>query len=98
MERVSTLPKDASLAVRRAKTVVMKDDVGKYDKVNTNVVRMAAVHSLMKVGCFAFSFINCFFILFLGIIIVFLGARQSLLAVGGGLAEVENPNVRGCPG
>ena len=73
VERVSTLPKDASLAVRRAKTVVMKDDVGEYDKVNTNVVRMATVHSLMKVRCFAFSFINCFFILFFGIIIVFLG-------------------------
>ena len=54
VERVSTLPKDASLAVRRAKTVVMNDNVGEYDKVNTDVVKMADVHSLMKVGCFIF--------------------------------------------
>ena len=106
MERVPTLPKDASLAMRRAKTVVTKDDVGEYDKVTTDVVKMAAVHSLIKVGCFAFSFLNCFFVLFLGIIIVFLGigfdrgygAHQSLLIVGGGFAEAESPNVRGCPG
>uniref|UniRef100_A0A2N9ECM7 Uncharacterized protein n=1 Tax=Fagus sylvatica TaxID=28930 RepID=A0A2N9ECM7_FAGSY len=48
VEKVPTLPKDGSLAMRRAKTVVLKDDVGEYDKVNTDVVRMAAVHSLMK--------------------------------------------------
>ena len=54
VEKVPTLPKDGSLAMRRAKTVVLKDDVGEYDKVNTDVVRMAAVHSLMKVGCFIF--------------------------------------------
>ena len=54
VERVPTLPKDASLAMRRPKTVVLNDDVGEYDKVNTDVVRMVAVHSLMKVGCFIF--------------------------------------------
>ena len=49
VEKVPTLLKDASLAMRRAKTVVTKDDIGEYDKVNTDIVRVAAVHSLMKV-------------------------------------------------
>uniref|UniRef100_A0A2N9GB78 Uncharacterized protein n=1 Tax=Fagus sylvatica TaxID=28930 RepID=A0A2N9GB78_FAGSY len=48
IERVPTFPKDASLASRRAKTVVMKDDVGEYDKVNTDVIKVAGVHFLMK--------------------------------------------------
>jgi hypothetical protein len=52
MERVPTLPRDASLASRRAKTVVTKDDVGEYDKVNTDVIKVASVHSLMKVWSF----------------------------------------------
>ncbi len=51
-EKVLTLPKDASLALRRAKSVVTKDDVGEYEKVNTDVMNMAISHSLMKVGCF----------------------------------------------
>ena len=51
VEKVSTLPRDASLASRRAKTVVTKEDIGDYDKVNTDVVKVAGVHSLMKVGC-----------------------------------------------
>ena len=49
-EKVPTLPRYASLASRRAKSVVTKDDVGEYDKVNTDVIKVAAVHSLMKVG------------------------------------------------
>uniref|UniRef100_A0A2N9GRU2 Uncharacterized protein n=1 Tax=Fagus sylvatica TaxID=28930 RepID=A0A2N9GRU2_FAGSY len=48
MERVPTLPRDASLASRRAKSVVTKDDIGEYDKVNTDVIKVAGVHSLMK--------------------------------------------------
>uniref|UniRef100_A0A2N9FUI1 Uncharacterized protein n=1 Tax=Fagus sylvatica TaxID=28930 RepID=A0A2N9FUI1_FAGSY len=48
LEKVPTLPRDASLACRRAKSVVTKDDVGEYDKVNTDVVKVAGVHSLMK--------------------------------------------------
>uniref|UniRef100_A0A2N9EW45 Major facilitator superfamily (MFS) profile domain-containing protein n=1 Tax=Fagus sylvatica TaxID=28930 RepID=A0A2N9EW45_FAGSY len=47
-EKVPTLPRDASLACRRAKSVVTKDDVGEYDKVNTDVIKVAGVHSLMK--------------------------------------------------
>uniref|UniRef100_A0A2N9I0S5 Uncharacterized protein n=1 Tax=Fagus sylvatica TaxID=28930 RepID=A0A2N9I0S5_FAGSY len=50
VERVPTLPRDASLACRRAKSVVTKDDVGEYEKVNTDVIKVAGVHSLMK-GC-----------------------------------------------
>jgi hypothetical protein len=54
-EKGPTLPKDASLALRRAKSVVTKDDVGEYEKVNTDVMKMAISHSLMKVGCFLSS-------------------------------------------
>ena len=49
VERALTLPRDASLASRRAKSVVTKDDTDEYDKVNTDVVKVAGVHSLMKV-------------------------------------------------
>jgi hypothetical protein len=49
MEKVPTLPRDASLACRRAKSAVTKDDLGEYDKVNTDVIKVAGVHSLMKV-------------------------------------------------
>ncbi len=52
VERVPTLPRDASLASRRAKSVVIKDDIGEYDKVNTDVIKVAGVHSLMKVWSF----------------------------------------------
>ena len=58
VEKVPTLPRDASLALRRAKTVVTKEDIGEYDKVNTDVVKVAGVHSLMKVGCYGFSFFS----------------------------------------
>jgi hypothetical protein len=54
LEKVPTLPRDASLACRRAKSVVTKDDVGEYDKVNTDVVKVAGIHSLMKVRSFLF--------------------------------------------
>ena len=49
MEKVPTLPRDASLACRRAKSAVTKDDLGEYDKVNIDVIKVAGVHSLMKV-------------------------------------------------
>jgi hypothetical protein len=49
VEKVPTFPRDASLASRRAKSVVTKDDVGEYEKVNTDVIKVAGVHSLMKV-------------------------------------------------
>ena len=52
VEKVPTLPRDASLACRRAKSVVMKDDIGEYDKVNTDVIKVAGIHSLMKVWSF----------------------------------------------
>uniref|UniRef100_A0A2N9F3Y4 Uncharacterized protein n=1 Tax=Fagus sylvatica TaxID=28930 RepID=A0A2N9F3Y4_FAGSY len=48
LEKVPTLPRDASLACRRAKSVITKDDVGEYDKVNTDVIKVAGIHSLMK--------------------------------------------------
>ena len=49
VEKVPTLPRDASLACCRAKSAVTKDDLGKYDKVNTDVIKVAGIHSLMKV-------------------------------------------------
>jgi hypothetical protein len=49
VEKPPTLPRDASLACRRAKTAVTKDDLAEYDKVNTDVIKVAGVHSLMKV-------------------------------------------------
>jgi hypothetical protein len=51
VEKVPTLPRDTSLASRRVKTVVTKEDIGEYDKVNTDVVKVVGVHFLMKVGC-----------------------------------------------
>uniref|UniRef100_A0A2N9JBV7 Uncharacterized protein n=1 Tax=Fagus sylvatica TaxID=28930 RepID=A0A2N9JBV7_FAGSY len=48
VEKVPTLPRDASFACHRAKSVVTKDDIGEYDKVNTDVIKVAGVHSLMK--------------------------------------------------
>ena len=55
IEKVPTLPRDASLASRRAKTVVMKDDLNEYEKVNSDVIKVAGVHSLMKVWSFSSS-------------------------------------------
>jgi hypothetical protein len=63
VEKVPTIPRDASLACRRAKSVVTKDDLGEYDKVNTDVIKVAGIHSLMKVG---HSFVTFFFFFFLG--------------------------------
>uniref|UniRef100_A0A2N9GVU6 Uncharacterized protein n=1 Tax=Fagus sylvatica TaxID=28930 RepID=A0A2N9GVU6_FAGSY len=48
VEKSPTLPRDASLACRRAKAAVTKDDLAEYDKVNTDVIKVAGVHSLMK--------------------------------------------------
>ena len=55
VEKVPTLPRDVSLASRRAKSVVTKDNIGEYDKVNTDIVKLAGVHSLMKVWSFPSS-------------------------------------------
>ena len=68
------LPNDAALALRRAKFVVTKDDVGEYDKLNTDVMKRALAHSLMKVGCFSLSSLIELFLrlVVLRIVIVFL--------------------------
>ncbi len=49
-DKPPTLPKDATLALRRAKTVVMKEDMDEYGRLNTDVVKRALAHSMMKVG------------------------------------------------
>jgi hypothetical protein len=94
MERVPTLPRDASLASRRAKSVVTKDDIGEYDKVNTDVIKVAGVHSLMKVRSFPFSLLLFRHIslrlTFLSLCLGFdrtHGDRQSLPSMGGSLDE-----------
>uniref|UniRef100_A0A2N9F2S3 Uncharacterized protein n=1 Tax=Fagus sylvatica TaxID=28930 RepID=A0A2N9F2S3_FAGSY len=48
VEKVPTLPKDTSLASRRVKTVVTKEDIVEYDKVNTDIIKVVGVHFLMK--------------------------------------------------
>uniref|UniRef100_A0A2N9IZ84 Uncharacterized protein n=1 Tax=Fagus sylvatica TaxID=28930 RepID=A0A2N9IZ84_FAGSY len=48
VEKAPTLPKDASLALRRAKSVVTKDDMDEYGKLNTNVVKRGLACSMMK--------------------------------------------------
>ncbi len=64
VEKAPTMPKDASLALRSAKSVVTKEDIGEYDKLNTDVVKRALAHSLMKVRCFSLLFISdCAFFL-----------------------------------
>uniref|UniRef100_A0A2N9FXT1 Uncharacterized protein n=1 Tax=Fagus sylvatica TaxID=28930 RepID=A0A2N9FXT1_FAGSY len=47
-DKPPTLPKDASLALRRAKMVVMKEDMDEYGRLNTDVVKRALAHSMMK--------------------------------------------------
>ena len=49
VEKAPTLALDASLALRRAKSVVTKEDMDDYAKLNTDVVKRALAHSLMKV-------------------------------------------------
>ena len=56
IEKVPTLPKDASLALRQAKSVVTKDDTDEYAKLNTDIVKRALAHLLMKVRFFFFFF------------------------------------------
>jgi hypothetical protein len=60
---VPTLPRDASLACRRAKSVVTKDDVGEYDKVNTDVIKVAG-RSFSYEGMSSFLFSIIFFVIF----------------------------------
>ncbi len=54
VENATTLPKDTSLALRRAKSVVTKENLDEYGKLNTDVVKRALAYSLMKVGVYLF--------------------------------------------
>ena len=49
VKKAPTLALDASLALRRAKSVVTKEDMDDYAKLNTDVVKRALAHSLMRV-------------------------------------------------
>uniref|UniRef100_A0A2N9EMA7 Uncharacterized protein n=1 Tax=Fagus sylvatica TaxID=28930 RepID=A0A2N9EMA7_FAGSY len=48
IDKPLTLALDPSLALRPAKSVVTKEDVDEYAKLNTDVVKRALAHSLMK--------------------------------------------------
>ena len=61
VDKAPTLALDASLALRRAKLVVTKKDMDEYGKLNTDVVKWALAHSLMKVSLFFFLFFLFFF-------------------------------------
>ena len=94
MEKIPTLPRDASLACRRAKSAVMKDDLREYDKVNTDVVKVAGVHSLMKVCSLLLSHLRYALCLsetdYLSLCVGpdrAYGDRQPLHPVGGGVAK-----------
>ena len=63
IEKAPTLPKDTSLALRRAKSVMTKEDMDEYAKLNTDVVKRALAHSLMKVVGFLFFLFKCFYFL-----------------------------------
>jgi hypothetical protein len=49
VEKAPTLALDASLALRRAKWVVTKEDMDDYAKLNIDVIKRALAHSLMRV-------------------------------------------------
>ncbi len=56
VDKAPTLPLDASLALRWAKSVVTKEDMDEYGKLNTDVVKRDLTHSLMKVLHYIFFF------------------------------------------
>ncbi len=62
-EKAPTLPNDAFLALRRAKSVVTKEDMDEYGKLNTDVVKRALAHSLMKVEGYLFFLFRCLYLL-----------------------------------
>jgi hypothetical protein len=59
-ESISTLRHDASLVMCHAKSVVAKEDMEEYSKMNTNGVKKFLVNSLMKVSEIIQSVIFCF--------------------------------------
>jgi hypothetical protein len=74
---------------------VTKEDMDEYRKLNTNVVKWALAHSLMKVSRFSFL---CFIFLLITIThadLLFVGSdgsygrRQLVHALGGGHREAE---------
>ena len=54
VDKAPTLALDPSLALRRAKLPVTKEDMDEYRKLNTDVVKWACTHFLMKVFIFFF--------------------------------------------
>ncbi len=60
VEKAPTLALDASLALRRVKSMVTKEDMDDYGKLNTDVVKRALAHSLMKVYYRHFTFLYSF--------------------------------------
>ena len=96
IEKAPNLALDASLALRRAKSVVTKEDMDDYGKLNTYVMKRALAHSLMKVYFFIFFIYIYMPWLFVGFDGGY-GRRQPVHAMGGGHCEVEI-TVDGCHG
>ncbi len=51
VDKAPTLALDPSLALRQVKSTITKEDMDDYGKLNTDVVKRAFAHSLMKVSC-----------------------------------------------
>ena len=91
IKKAPTLALDASLALRREKSVATKEDMDDYSKLNTDIVKGALAYSLMKVynrpfTFFGFYLIRSIFIFFICILVVGFdgghGRRQSMHAMG----------------
>ena len=100
IQKAPTLPKDISLALRQAKSIVAKEDMDEYAKLNTDVVKKALAHPLMKVG-FLFFLSKCLHLFDPRKILCFCagfdrghGDCQSVYALGGWLGEAESPDVK----
>ncbi len=80
VDKAPTLALDPSLALRRVKSAVTKEDMDEYRKLNTDVVKPAPAHSLMKVSCLPLLhpiFLFLFIIIFLCIDLLFVGSDGS---------------------
>ena len=80
VDKAPTLALDPSLALRQVKSAVTKEDMDEYGKLNTDVVKRAPAHSLMKVSCLPLLYLIFLFlsiIIFLCIALLFVGFDRS---------------------
>jgi hypothetical protein len=79
VDKAPTLALDPSLALRRAKSVVTKEDMDEYGKLNTDVVKRALAHSLMKVSCLPLLHLIFFFLFFFMYSLLFVGSDGAMV-------------------